>query len=186
MSEFGELVLGLGGLGLLILGLVLVAKGLSWVLGPLDRAARDRSCPAQFTLADFLCLFVLIQLPLAALHWAAQGPNIWALDVLVCLAFGAVWWTAVRTLSRAGVHRAWHRSLCLAVVVPAAFSGAIMAPGAVAMALVELCESGRVGASLLWLAADVVIVALMYGMGRFTRAVVAAGEDRDVKNGGTW
>jgi hypothetical protein len=54
------------------------------------------------------------------------------------------------------------------------------------MALVELCESGRVGASLLWLAADVVIVALMYGMGRFTRAVVAAGEDRDVKNGGTW
>ena len=42
---------------------------LNWVLGPLDRAAKNRQFPIQFGLADLLCLFVLIQLPVGILHW---------------------------------------------------------------------------------------------------------------------
>ena len=33
-----------------------------WVLGPLDRAAKSRQYPAQFSLADLLSLFVLARI----------------------------------------------------------------------------------------------------------------------------
>ena len=44
---------------------------LKWVFGPLDRAAKNRKYPIQFSLADFLCLFVEIQLAFA-------GPALWS------------------------------------------------------------------------------------------------------------
>src|SRR5690348_14435588 len=51
-----------------------------YVLGPLDRAARYRRCPTQFTMVDFLSLMFLFQLPMAALRgWAnvRDEPAIW-------------------------------------------------------------------------------------------------------------
>ena len=39
-----------------------------WVFRPLDRAAKGRRCPTQFTIVDFLCLFFIVQAPTALIH----------------------------------------------------------------------------------------------------------------------
>ena len=54
-----------------VFGFALWACGF-WILRPLDRAAKNRRYAIQFSLADLLCLFVLVELPLGALHWAAE------------------------------------------------------------------------------------------------------------------
>ena len=89
----------------------LVAPGvcLYWVLGPLDRAAKNRRFAMQFSLADLLCLFVLVQLPVGLLHWAAGGSKmepggVLVVDIQIAVAATVVWWKCVRTMSRAGIH----------------------------------------------------------------------------------
>ena len=114
-----------------------------WVLGPIDRAGANHRVPVQFSLADLLGLFVVVQLPLGGLHFATRGVTIWRLDlydevfaiplrpimflldVLIVLFAATVWWTLVRRLSRAGIDIAWHRLLTLTVILPVAFVGSI-------------------------------------------------------------
>ena len=75
---------------------------LNWVLGPLDRAAKNRRYPIQFALADLLCLFVLIQLPVGLIHWAARDVprgRLVIFDVVLGVVATVVWWFCVRTLS---------------------------------------------------------------------------------------
>src|SRR3954462_15915738 len=38
------------------------------ILAPIDRAAKSRHAPVRFSICDFLCLFLAIQIPLSALH----------------------------------------------------------------------------------------------------------------------
>ncbi len=87
---------------------------LNWVLGPLDRAAKNRQFPIQFGLADLLCLFVLIQLSIGFLQWMSGDVEaVVVLDILLGVIVIVVWWKCVRTLSQAGIHGAWQRCFVL-------------------------------------------------------------------------
>ncbi|MGD0896875.1 MAG: hypothetical protein ABR915_03500 [Thermoguttaceae bacterium] len=157
-----------------------VWRCLSWVIGPLDRAARNRRFPLQFSLADFLCLFVLVQLPLAAINWMArgggpdQGPEAVVLVVVAAVA-GLIWWMGVQTLSRAGIHGVWQRCVVLTVAVPVAFvagpATCILTPRGLYLLFGEQDLAGC------WMLLAVLLVACaVYGLGRLTRAIVAAAE----------
>ncbi len=50
---------------------------------------------------------------------------VYFLDSLAIVAAGLAWWHAVRTLSRAIIHRPWQRLLVLSVAVPFAYFGPI-------------------------------------------------------------
>jgi hypothetical protein len=148
-----------------------------WVLGPLDRAAKSRQYPAQFSLADLLSLFVLVQLPFGVVHWAAQGgenlPAEVVVDLLVSIAVAAIWWTCVRTLSRAGIHVTWHRCVIIALVMPASFVGSV---AAIILPFAALIEQNAV--SFWLLLAEPLVIGVLYGLGRFTRYAVASAEAR--------
>ncbi len=158
---------------------------LNWVLRPLDRAAKNRPFAIQFSLADLLCLFVLVQLPLgvvhSVLHWVPRGGEVHVgvlvVDLVVGLLAASVWWAYVRTLSRAGIHVVWHRCVALTIALPAAFLGSI------AMTLLPVLAVGlligrETSAGLWMLLAMVAVGGVLYGLGRFTRAIVAAAEAR--------
>lgn len=92
----------------------------------------------QYSIADFLCLFVLIQFPMALIHgylnpraigFSGRDDDrtyVWLLDGYVWLACGALWFVGVRTLSRAGIRNPWSRSIFLVVVLPATLVSAIL------------------------------------------------------------
>jgi hypothetical protein len=145
---------------------------LSWVLGPLNRAAENRDFPIQYSLADLLCLFVLVQLPVGIVHWATLGSGERSLevpgDVFFGLLAGLLWWNVARLLSRAGVHTVWQRCVALTVVVPAIIVGPIV---------VMVIPIVAFNTNLLWLLAELVVVWALYGLGRFTRAIVAAANE---------
>ncbi len=153
-----------------------------WVLRPIDEAGKRLKLPMQFTLADFLCLFFILQMPMAFIHGELFGEKpplgvLIVLDVLVWFACGSMWWVSVRTLSRAGIHNLWHRALFLTLVIPASIAGAIMIPVlTIAVACTVLLEpASRLEPSMaLAMASDAGLIAAVYVAGRFTRRIVAA------------
>jgi hypothetical protein len=160
-------------------GVFVVWGSISWVLTPLERAAKHRLYAVQFTLADFLCLFVLVQLPLGVVHWAAhnsaQREAVLGLDLLAAGIAVVAWFACVQMLSAAGIHVVWQRSVALAVVMPITIFGnfaAILMP----VAAVAMLTDGRFSAACWLLVAEVVLGCVFYGLGRFTRAIVAAVE----------
>ncbi len=165
---------------MLVIGLVAIAVAIgAWILRPLDQAAKSSVRAPQFTLVDFLCLFVLIQLPTGLIHGWLRGtdyPGIWVLDGFGWGSCGMMWWISVRTLSRAGIQNPWHRGTFLLSALPLAFFGSIATPFIVLLLVVsaatntpaELKEMG-------WLAVAVVaLVAALYGCGRYTRWMIRA------------
>jgi hypothetical protein len=121
------------------------------VLGPLDSAAKDRRYPVQFTLADFLCLFVQIQLALAgpAVLFRGvgdKGPAV-IMTVFIILFVLLVWWTGVRTLSRAGVHDTRGRTLTLVVAIPFGYAVSVAIPVVGCFILGSLANSPGPGRS---------------------------------------
>jgi hypothetical protein len=149
-----------------------------WVVGPIDRAARSRQFPRQFNLADFLCLFFLLQLPLAPLQRAFTVPDdsnrgiAVAFGGIAWIAAGLMWWFAVHILSRAGVHRIWHRCAFLMLVMPIALVGSLVF-GFVPLSVVASQSNGGSwrGVSLL-IGIEVAVIALLCAAGRFTRSMV--------------
>ncbi|NQU24625.1 MAG: hypothetical protein HQ567_25360 [Candidatus Nealsonbacteria bacterium] len=100
----------------------------AWILLPVDRAAKDRRAAVQFTLLDFLCLFVVVQLPTGIIRSIGSNYNerwIWLMYAFAWIACGLMWWISVRRLSLAGVHRPWHRAVFQAAVLPVAYFGVI-------------------------------------------------------------
>ena len=99
-----------------------------WIMGPIDEAAKDRRHPAQFSLADFLCLFFLLQLSMGLVHWAFAGDAgtnaVWLLDAYAWISLTSLWWAGVRRLSRAGIRNPWIRCAFLTVAIP--FAPAVM------------------------------------------------------------
>ena len=66
--------------GAFIIAVMAVIIATAWALlnsalGALDRAAKNRQFPIQFGLADLLCLFVLIQLPVGVIHICSMVPG---------------------------------------------------------------------------------------------------------------
>ncbi|MBN2216330.1 MAG: hypothetical protein JW719_03030 [Pirellulales bacterium] len=115
------------------LGPVLVWGVASWIARPLDRAAKNRRHPTQFTIVDFLCLFVLVQAPTALIHAIKTGTESgiqeWVPYLLDCYAWGSIgviWWKSAEIMSRAGINTPWHRVVLLLVVLPAALVGPLL------------------------------------------------------------
>jgi hypothetical protein len=165
---------------ILILVLVVVITGTggvaTWILRPVDEAAKDRWHPAQFTVADLLCLFFLIQLWMTPIHaWvpAEQGPMIWLLDGFAWVASGLLWWFGVQSLSRAGVRNPWHRSIFLAIVLPVSLAGVLAVPILAILILGAMFLDD--GPLPLWQAVgiEIVLIGSVYGCGLVTRWIVA-------------
>lgn len=107
---------------LLTLGVVVAI--MAWVamamLRPLDEAAKRQNARVQFTLLDFLCLFLWIQAPMALIHGLlTEEPTArWVWDLFAWIALGALWCLSVQRLSQAGITAWKQRGLMLAFVIP--------------------------------------------------------------------
>jgi hypothetical protein len=174
-------------IGLSVLGFVVFTIGacLKWVIGPLDRAAKDRQYPVQYSLADLLCVFVLVQLVIGLSHWAtcdSQQPTaiaILILDVVLAAVAAVVWWKFVRTLSRAGILIVWHRCVILVIILPAAVVGSIAVMFLFFVALATI-QSQNIIVGIWLLLAEIPVIGIQYAMGRFTRRIAASAEkERD-------
>src|SRR5438034_246672 len=104
-----------------------------WILAPLDRAAKFRRAPVRFSIGDFLCLFLAIQIPLSAVYrFSSQGDNFiladrdnvavsrsfWLFFVITWLVGPVIWYCGARTLSKAGVMSGSHRFVFMGLVMP--------------------------------------------------------------------
>ncbi|MEX2121090.1 MAG: hypothetical protein WD847_15975 [Pirellulales bacterium] len=148
-----------------------------WILHPLYRAANQRRLPTQFTLFDFLCLILLIQVPLAVIHWPdwpadTTLPRV-VLSVFACGLSGAVWLAGVTRLSLAGVRNTWHRITFLALVLPLASFGSLAA-AIIAVTLpqmaIELWDEPPTKVIVpILVAVEVCLAASLYLAARFTR-----------------
>lgn len=112
-------------LGLAVgLGIVIV----KWILDPLETASRRQRRPAQFTMADFLSLFFLLQFPMAAIHAlpdeVPRGVKV-AFDCAAWVACGSLWASSVKKLANCGVERPRHRLIFLALILPISFFGTL-------------------------------------------------------------
>jgi hypothetical protein len=151
---------------------------INWVFAPLDRAAKNRQCAAQFNLSDLLSLFILVQLPIGLLHWATsherRPDGVFIADGILAAVAASVWWTCVMTLSRAGIHVVWQRCVILAVALPVALACSI-GMIAVSWALMDLLSDGddrlRDVSILL---GEGILIGTVYVLGRFTRTIVAS------------
>jgi hypothetical protein len=156
-----------------------------WVLGPLDRAAKNRNYPIQFSLADFLCLFVQVQLVLA---WPAQlfrqTPNektVGALAIIIAILMGLVllvWWTGVRTLSRAGVHGTLARAFTLTVSIPFGYTFSIAVPMLPFGIFASLTDwpAPRLAQAGLFFLAELAVILVVVGLGFMTRRILATAQ----------
>jgi hypothetical protein len=176
-----------------VLGFVAFTIGacLKWVIGPLERAAKNRQYPVQYSLADLLCVFVLVQLVIGLTHWAAYDSQrsttiaVLILDVVFVAVAVVVWWKFVRTLSRAGIHVVWHRCVILVIILPAAVVGS-MAVLFLFFAAIAAIQSDNIIVGIGLLLAEIPVVGIQYAMGRFTRRIVASAEKgRDGDREGT-
>jgi hypothetical protein len=171
-----------GCIALLALPFVAPLACLNWVLGPLDRAARNRQFPIQFGLADLLCLFILIQLPVGILHWTLADvlkEGIVAGDILLGIAAGSIWWVCWHTMSRAGIQVVWQRCVVLALVLPGGYVGSI-ALAVLPFVAGALFMSHRSTIAWLVLLVEILLPGVLYYFGCFTRKIVATSRNSDV------
>jgi hypothetical protein len=174
-----EFLLGILGLIGLPASLIAVGLSLNWVLGPLDRAAKNRRYPVQFSLADFLCLFVEVQLALGgpALAFRSMEGKWMGLAVFVSIVIVAVvllvWWTGVRTLSAAGIHGTFARALTLSVGIPIGFASSVAIPLIGLTTFASLDSSNHLPRAGLFLLLGLADALLIVGLGFMTRRIVA-------------
>jgi hypothetical protein len=167
-----------GGGGAIAAGLL----SIQWVLGPLDKAAKNRQAPLQFGLADMLCLFFLIQLPIGGIHWIARGEDPRAAiipDIVVAAIVILVWWFCWRTMSKAGILVAWQRMLVLAIILPGGYVGSV------ALAVLPLVAAGFFWSNecvIAWsfVSVELILMIVLYIFGRISRVIVAANKKKDM------
>ena len=120
----------IGVLALLAITCVAALAPLMWtvrrILRPIDNMAKERDAAFRFSIGDFLCLFWIIQIPLAfvfqldaeetAIQYWVFTILVWGIAPLVCI-------TCARALSKAGILAGMHRYLFLGLVVPIVYYG---------------------------------------------------------------
>ena len=157
----------------------------TWVFRPVDRAAKDREHPTQFTILDFFCLFFIIQLAMAVIHWqlglgkGAQMYFVYLFDAFCWFACGALWLKSVQFMSRAGIQKPSHRVLFLAFIIPTTLVGALGTPALIWFTLIAIFikPSNDSFYNLPVLLALLCLMPLiLYASARSTRRIVAAAE----------
>jgi hypothetical protein len=114
---------------------IIMAVGL-WIVWPIERIARRVRRPVRFSIADFLCLFISIQVPLGFTVWYnAEILDFALVDQEDQLAFVRIvagiffilgiliWWGGVRAISFCGIYDSPRRMLFLGVIVPTVYYG---------------------------------------------------------------
>ncbi len=100
-----------------------------WVLRPVDRAAQAQQAPVRYSIADFLCMFVIFQIPLAFAYRIPKDEQTrtgyWFFVAVTWIMATVIWFTATRALSKAGVATGWHRMAFVGLVVPLAYYGGL-------------------------------------------------------------
>jgi hypothetical protein len=108
-----------------------------WILAPIDRAAKHRQAPVRFSIGDFLCLFILIQIPLAVVFRIQYGIReasnsreesvvdigLWILTAALWIVGTVIWYMGSRTLSKAGVAHGGLRFVYLGLILPLVYYG---------------------------------------------------------------
>src|ERR1700742_3009248 len=88
-----------------------------WVLRPIDLAAKAHRAPPRFSVGDFLCLFLAIQIPLSVIYRYVHNDDamdyFWIFTITTWLVGPLIWITGARTLSKAGIHSWSHRFVFL-------------------------------------------------------------------------
>lgn len=174
----------LRGIVFLMLPFAAVAGALAiirWISGPLERAAKARHGPVQFTIADLFCLFFLIQLPLGTVRLLARdldAVTVGTMDGYGLLVAGLLWWYGVQTLSRAEIRNPWHHVVLLVFVLPVSLFGCIAVP-LLACAIFVAASDRQPEWTGVALGAEAAAVGLVYLCGRLTRRFVAAADRQD-------
>lgn len=156
----------------------LAAIGL-YVLGPLDAAARYRRCPTQFTMADFLALMFLFQLPVALIRLVLpdRASPIGLLYGFAWIASCLMWGVSVQTLSRAGITTPWRRVVFLSAVLPIVYFGSVVFVSAVLLGASAALFDGAahsMNGLKWWLATGATLPGAFYWSAQFVRATVAS------------
>lgn len=156
-------------------------KAVACAMAPLERAVTERRKPAQFTIADLLCLFLLVHLSSTVVYYLCQTPP--GGDMFIVYVFGwgswtALWWASVRKLSQAGVTSSRHRTLFLLLVLPWLLAGSIVQIPVLGWLIMSLgllsCSDPTAPAHCLGsLASEVGLVATFYACAWFTYRIVA-------------
>jgi hypothetical protein len=98
------------------------------ILAPIDKAAKFRKAAVGFSIGDFLCLFLAIQLPLTAVYQFVRESGkeaYWGFTTLTWLVAPFIWFACARALSRAQITNSWHRIGFLGLVMPLVYYGLI-------------------------------------------------------------
>jgi hypothetical protein len=179
MKEFVMVLLGLAGLIVLF---CVVYFAIRWVLGPLDRAAKNRRFSVQFSLADFLCLFVEVQLALGGLALLLRSQDQLLVNgaivacVVIVAAVVLIWWTGVRTLSRAGIHGTFARAVTLTIGIPFGFAASVAIPITVLMTLASFERMNHLPPPQNLLLLVMTEILIVVGLGFMTRHFLANAE----------
>jgi hypothetical protein len=168
---------------LFIWGVVLAVWTAIWILQPVARKAKAGKHSRQFTLADFLALFLVFQLWMALVHGLfhdGTGEARGLLDVCGWIVLGLPWWVCVQMLSRAGVRTAWRRGVFLAIVLPITVAGTFAIVAYTVTLPIVLFETLRHQARFDWLllmlGAGVFLFGIFHATGRVSRWVAAGAE----------
>jgi hypothetical protein len=97
-----------------------------WILGPIDRAASQRRAPLRFSIGDFLCLFLVVQLPLTLVSRLRSDDTeaaFWICSILAWVVAPIIWISCAASLSRAGIRNGKHRLLFMGLILPIVYYG---------------------------------------------------------------
>jgi len=148
------------------------------MLKQIDDAAKRHEAPVKIWLVDLFSLIFLIQLPLTYVsQWQTEVEI--SVVILMVVLFSAimtlVWWTTIKTVSRAGITMVLWRSAISLVVIPMAYVGSF----AIMAVAISLLNGGKpiFGQRMSPWIVESVLVALMAGsMLIVKRAVFVADE----------
>jgi len=123
MEEGVGLLFGLAMLPAILAAFIGIGR---WIVVPLDRAAKGHKAPMRFSIGDFLCLFLAVQIPLAAIHVLVREEErrvFWVFTVITWIVGPVIWYVCTQALSKAGVSHGRHRVAFLGVVLPIVYYG---------------------------------------------------------------
>ncbi len=115
--------------GLLLCVLAIIGPStfiVRWILAPIDRAAKFRKAPARFSIGDFFCLFLAIQIPLAVIYRFVETDEdqfYWLFTIATWIVGPVMWVTGARTLSKAGIEASGQRFVFLGLIMPIVYYG---------------------------------------------------------------
>jgi hypothetical protein len=157
------------------------------LLRPLERMRHMGPRRFQFTLADWLCLIVLIQVWGAVVHTLmreVQASHLIVFDLAGWGVIGAVWLVAVSRLSAIGVKSVRQRGITILLIYPLAVVAFVAGPVLPFYCLVDFGSPAMAITQLLGLAGTSLYAAALYAAGSFVLKMIAEAERESFEESG--